>query len=303
MKNAHAIVPLALAISSACWAQTAPVAVPPSRTEPEAWQGITSTSEFEAAETINGYKGYQDMALRGAARAGKDKAAEEVLEKVGKPFQVLDKGMSIYQVGEDVIRGDTAAALEHGTEFVIDRGVESLCAGAGPGALPCEVSYEAGKLVGDQLNKHFDARNKINKHIYEPLYDKYQRTFHPENHPEEPEFWERIEREHQERKQRQRDDGRQRFEQTVELNRQAREEQERLDAQAALSTADSTQDNNSAMSAFTDLLGAAANEYVRQEQLRSLAPVSRAPASAPTANGCHSGHDESAHPGGCHEYR
>lgn len=281
-------------------AQTAAVTVPASRDTSAQWPGIANTSEFQGAKTVTDLKAVQDVALRGVAHLAKDAHAEAVLEKAAKPFAVVGDALSAYEVGEAYARGETGVAATKATRLAIDKAMQYGCSTTGPMAVPCEATYAAATMAGDVANEHWKINDKINKHVYEPLYDAYRSAVYPELDPEKPEFWEAAQKKHDDAMAARRQQAHERFASTTS-SYQA--EQARIDSElAARSVPSSGSSPASDDGAFDDFLGTLANQYLQQQQLQSVPARAESPASsAATPGGCHPGHDEGMHPGGCHE--
>lgn len=288
-----------LAICAGTGAQTSPVTVPPSKDAPAQWSGIANTSEFQAVKTVTDYKNIQDVTLRGVTHLAKDPIAGEVLEKAAKPFNVVGDALDIYDVGETYARGETGEAASKATRIAVDKAVQVGCASTGPMAFPCEATYAAVTTAGDIANEHWQINDKVNKHVYEPIYDAYQSVVHPELDPEKPEFWEAAKQKHEDSMAARRQEARDRFERTSSANQA---EQLRINSEFAAQSASSSStaqapDN----SAFADMLGTLTNEYIQQQQLQSVAAPAESPTSTPASSsgGCHPGHNEQWHPSGC----
>lgn len=120
--------------------------------------------------------------------------------KVSDGFGALGLAFTASEMTANIYRGDTPAVLEQSQELLIDAGVASMCAGAGPGAIPCGAAYGLGKLAGQAFS--YGVRESTGQDIGAHVYDGYEWLKHkaaPDTDPSNEAYWERLRNEHEAR--------------------------------------------------------------------------------------------------------
>ncbi len=148
--------------------------------------------------------------------------------KVSDGFGALGLAFTASEMTSSIYRGDTPAVLEQSQELLVDAGVASVCAGSGPGAIPCGAAYGMGKLAGQAFS--YGVKESTGQDIGAHVYNGYEWLKHkamPDTDPSNEAYWEKLRDQHE----------------------------------------------------------------------------ARVQAGAASGSGCHSGHDETAHPGGCNQPR
>lgn len=205
--------------------------------------------------------------------------------QVSKGFNYFGRALTGVKVADGLSRGDTAPMYEAAAGEAIDYGVARLCQANGPAvAVPCGLAYQGGKLVGNGIN--YGVKSWTGREIGDHAYDAYAAAKHkvfPETDPDNDAFWEARKQEFQSR-----------FTATRAANEDAV-------AQAAAAQQASVAPDTS----FADMLAGITNFLPANGANPTPVPFApTAPETAPAVadpTGCHPGHDEQAHPGGCHK--
>ena len=298
--NKQLLVGALLCISGHAVAQTA--AVPPAKKA----AGADAAAALDVTGTVLGFKETSIEALAVTSAALGDRTATRVLGETANQYGRLGNGVAAIDTAVAAARGDMDRVRENAAGFVGDQVVSRACGMTGA-PLHCSVAYEAGKLVGEGINYLPKLANPNNRTINEAWTDEVvfptwtalgcpgsQSVFGVD-----PRYC------GGENSQAARDAARQRHE-TSSRNLQSLQQEH--DAQMQAQQSQQTASGSSGDSGFADGLAAVLGAYVdyEEQRLTSSPEPSAAPSTAPsqpaTSGGCHPGHDEQAHPGGCLDY-
>ncbi len=221
---------------------------------------------------------------------------------------------------EQAYNGDVAGAVatvgQAATDDLVQRGGGAVaygaCAGGGGpvGGNVCKGLFNAGYAVGTAVREIDTCRWRdcgpgrsytIQDGVTDAYYGAYEKVkfaAYPELDPMSPEFEAKAMAEARARQA----ENRRRYEsRATDLESQQRElDAERMEAMRA----DAAASANAAQAAdtgFLDFLNTTMALTLQQQQLQSLMTPAPSPVAAPSSGACHPGHDESAHPGGCHD--
>ena len=183
-------------------------------------------------------------------------------------------------------RGDGAGLLQNATEDSIEFLAPKMC---GPAAPACEVAYTGGNLVGQGINSlsKWVSGETLQDHMTDVYYSGFEKAKHalyPETDPDSEEFANAV-------------------------RARAAENRAKFGASSA---AHAARNEEVAEQRRQEELDRINQIYSASLPLPNFTPLSvepaggAAPASAEEdidpATGCHRGHDEGSHPGGCRDY-
>lgn len=312
---------VALTISSSAFAQPATNAVPPPKIwtgEAEGEVGKTNEAIGDAATNLGaiGVVSYElgkdkqrdgnFMASRTGRILGRHElgAGEKVIaqgdrlraggnalvkgaDKVGKVAKVvsyLDKGY----------RGDKVGLAQNATEDAVEYVATRLCSPFGPaGVAACSGAYGVGQAVGGGINSLTEmvTGSTLQDHMTDGYFSGYEKIKHaldPMSDPDSAEFEQAME-------QRARDN-RARHSSSAQQHSNRNQELAEIQRQQAAAAQQQSPDFQSLMGGLSGALGS-------QAPLAGAQGAAGAPQEdIDPATGCHRGHDEKSHPGGCRDY-
>ena len=292
--NKAFLVSALVCISSQALAQTA--AVPP----PTGRAGKEAAATLDATGTLLEKKEQSLNALTVTSHALGDTGAMRVLGKTSDAYAAIGAAVTVADTVVAGVNGDMDGVKENSIGAVGSLSVSGACAMTGV-PVHCNAAYGTGKLIGDGINylpKLIDQNNRTVNEAWtdEVVFPTWNALGCPGSqslfgvHPRYCGG---------ENSQAAREAARQRHEaRSADLQTQ---QQEYDTQQRALQSQQPTQENSNGL---TDSLAAALGAYADYEQQRLLTTPAQsvAPSPQPSPGGCHPGHDEQAHPGGCLDY-
>jgi hypothetical protein len=307
---------LALSCSSAAIAQvgsTVPPSknAPPQGTQPQGLVGQAAEDVQDGAEQIEligdvasdyGKKLQSDgafMASRTGRILGRHElgAGEKVIAqgtRLGTIGSAASTGAGyagtaaqVVGYGDKLYRGDVPGLMQSGVEDGLEFAVPKLM--CGPAAAACGVAYSAGSVVGGGLNSlsKWVSGETLQDHMTDVYYSGYEKAKHalyPETDPDSEEFANAVRARAAENRAKFGASSAAHAARNEEVAEQRR--QEELDRINQIYSASLPVPN------YTPLSG---------EPVSGAAPAS-AEEDIDPATGCHRGHDEGSHPGGCRDY-
>ena len=262
--------------------------------------------------------------IRAAARADVETLRTGVADTFKTPGRVvggLADAASAIDIAGKYANGDRMGAYQDATEMAVSKAAQAgatAIVGASGVACPfCALSYTAGNEVGKQIRQIDTCQFRdcgpgrkytIQDGVTDLYFDAYQKidfTLHPEKDPTSEEFEQIAMEKARENMRRNHEDAARTLQDLQQQKDDAdRRMQEEIAQQAA---AASTPANEPTSSGFDDVMGALLTGTALLQQQQALqsgtTPVPPLPYAPATSAGgaCHPGHDESAHPGGCHQ--
>ena len=242
------------------------------------------------------------------------------LERAGKIASAVDyavTGATAYEryqqgdvVGAGLVLGQ--AATEEGVQFVGGKAVEIACSATGipMAGQGCKQAFNLGYAAGGAIKqvdtcafrdcgpgRSYTIEDAVTDAEYS-VYEKVKFAIHPELDPMSDEFAAKAMADA--RTQRARISA-----QYASRSADLQSQQGELDSQRAqaaqASQMASQPDPSSGGADFLDLLNGTLQMTLMQQQMQSMSRPAAASPSSAGAGGCHPGHDETAHPGGCHD--
>ena len=319
LRTSIAIAVALLAVpASPAFAQAGGSAVPPPSTAGSYLRDVTSGCDGKtAAAGVNCATGIMGTTINAAETAGNaaiwrgyadyDAAGAKVLGRTGTAVGVIGDGARLYDAWGKGNLGTEAAqiGLERGIDAAVTAGIGAYM---GPLAPLGEASYGAGKLVGTVANQFIRPCNNsrgesqtlndcINDNVYLPAMDAWQnRQF------EKATSQEAIDAARQRLRDRMAE-----FDRTSSQNAVAAAQAASAAQSAAIASDPAPQPDGSAINSL--LMGALLQNGLQNASVaRPPAPVVQSGGDSGASGvctkldpktGCHYGHDEKAHPGGC----
>ncbi len=290
--GAALIASLALAAATGAQAQLRTNVPPPPRPGATGPQTVGPAADASKALDVTGKVNDGMTYVVGGAAHTAMTMDPSIVPALGKTSSVISKlgyGLSGAKIAVDAYRGDTPAVIEGTVQLGVDVAVDAACASTGPGAVPCGAAYAGGKLLGTGISYgvEYATGHSIGEHVYDGgQWVKHQ--IDPSTDPAQQAYWDRAA-----------DDMRARHAATAAENAQANDDDARAAAQYEAN-------RQAAARADAEARDAAAQNAMFWSSMAAVSASQAAPRSeggGPSVNGCHPGHNESAHPGGCHAPR
>lgn len=281
-------------------AQGQAVSVPPSK-RAEAGLSKETAATVQAMGQIADAKSTSLGGLGVVSLMTQDRKATRVLRGAGDAYGLASASLTLIDTVDAAMDGDEKRLADNAYSASASLAVTGGCAMTGM-PYPCQAAYGVGNLVGQGINyapKLLDPKNRTVNEVWtdEAVFPAWEALGCPGS---QTVFGVESRYCGGENSQAVRDQAKERF----DRSRAALEEKQRnVDAQRLAQQSHDTDPDAGAgsgwMDAFSGMLGTYA-EY--QQQNMSMPAPTSTPTSAPTdSSGCHIGHDETSHPGGCHD--